>query len=309
MQRPAALLSARLPRLSQRFCCLLLTSALLLVIGMVLCGAVCSAVDGAVSFCPGIPDRLSRLRAAMRASGSRAGTDAWGRFVRFSATGAEWCLDFFSLHYRQYLPSLLRRSASLAAALPAAFTATVFGILAALFACGNYAEITRTVRDFLPPQLARELGGLLRTTLHTLTRLLRTYGILMAVTFAELALGFAALRLAGFRAGNILSLALLISLIDILPVLGTGTVLIPWGLFECLTGSAVYGGLLLGMSLLIGLVRNVLEPRLMAGQLALPPFFALAGVYIGGRLFGASGVIVLPLAMVILRSRRDERKT
>ena len=70
-----------------------------------------------------------------------------------------------------------------------------------------------------------------------------------------------------------------------------------------------YGGLLLGMSLLIGLVRNVLEPRLMAGQLALPPFFALAGVYIGGRLFGASGVIVLPLAMVILRSRRDERKT
>ena len=305
VQKPAALLSSRVPHLSRKVCCVLMTAALLLVIGMVVCGAVCSAVGSAMSFCPGIPDMLARTREWMRTSAAGAGQSAWGRFVGFVSVGAEWCLDFFSENYRQYLPSLLQRSTSLVSALPAAFTATVFGVMASLFACGEFDRIRRTVKEFLPDSMADTLSFVLRTTVHTLTALLKTYGTLMAITFGELALGFALLRLMGYDTGNILTNALVISLIDILPVLGTGTVLIPWGLFEMVTGQWTLGLLLLGMFAVIGTVRNFLEPRFIAEHLELPPFFTLAGVYIGGKLFGAAGILVMPLAMLLVKRLRE----
>ena len=109
----------------------------------------------------------------------------------------------------------------------------------------------------------------------------------------------------GYDTGNILTNALVISLIDILPVLGTGTVLIPWGLFEMVTGQWTLGLLLLGMFAVIGTVRNFLEPRFIAEHLELHPFFTLASVYIGRKLFGAAGILVMPLAMLLVKRLRE----
>ena len=55
------------------------------------------------------------------------------------------------------------------------------------------------------------------------------------------------------------------------------------------------------------IVRNLLEPRLIAGRLELHPFFTLAGVYVGGRLFGAAGIFIMPLAMMIFRQLHAQK--
>ena len=99
----------------------------------------------------------------------------------------------------------------------------------------------------------------------------------------------------------------MISIIDVLPVLGTGTVLIPWGIFEMLSGRTVSGIMLLVLFAVTEIVRNLLEPRLIAGRLELHPFFTLAGVYVGGRLFGAAGIFIMPLAMMIFRQLHAQK--
>lgn len=308
VQKPAALLASRIPRLSHQTCCRLLTAALLLCVIGLLSALICSLVGGAMSFCPGIPAHLTKARAFITEAAASGGEGSWGRFMGVISAGLEWCLDFLSENYQQYVPSVLARSSGWIRKLPSFLTAIFFGGLASLFACSEFDRICRTVRACVPDEIAETLSRLLHAVIHTITTLLRTYGVLMAITMGELAAGFALIRLMGYDTGNILATAIVIALIDILPILGTGTVLIPWGLFEILTGSVPLGLMLLGMFAVIGLVRNFLEPKFMARHLELPPFFTLAGVYIGGKLFGAVGIVLLPLLMLTAREYRSSAK-
>ncbi len=308
VQKPAALLSSRIPKLSRKLCCVILTSALIFASAAALCLIICSAVNGAVSLCPGIPAHLDSLRKFFsEASVNAKDASAWGKFTAFVASGANWCIDFFTENYRQYLPSVLGRSTRLVSGLPSLVAATVFAVMSALFACGEFGRIKASVKNWLSPQATAIVARLIKVSVSTVSALIKTYGTLMLITFAELVAGFGIMSLTGHGIGNIVTIALVISLIDILPVLGTGTILVPWGIFEIISGRFVSGMMLIVMYAIIETVRSLLEPKLIAGRLELHPFFTLAGVYIGGRLFGASGIFVMPLAMMIFREMRRQK--
>ena len=309
VQKPAAMLSERIPLLSPKCCRLLLTSAVILLLTAAVWFAFCSVMEGAMAFCPGIPGRIGELRKAVsEASRSAQGSSAWGKFTSFAASGAGRLMDFLSENYRDYLPSLLRRSTRLVSGLPSLLASSVFTLLSALFACGDYQGVKDAVRRLLPGKTARCLSRVTNAAAATLSILLRTYGVILLVTFAELAAGLGVIALTGHRVGNIVTVALVISLIDILPLLGTGTVLVPWGLFQLLSGEYVSGIMLLVLFSVIETVRSVLEPKLIAGRLRLHPFFTLAGVWIGGRLFGATGIFVMPFAMMTARTLLEGEK-
>ena len=310
VQKPARLLSERIPALSYRTCCVILTSAVIFGTVAVVYLAVCSIVNGDMSFCPGIPEHLNRIRQFVNeVSNGAKGAGTWGKFTAFVASGASHCMDFFSENYRDYLPSVLRRSTSLFSGLPSLLTAAVFTALSAFFGCGNYRGIKEGIRRFLPQEAAEKTSLIIQTSVATLTEMMKTYGLIMLITFSELLLGLGIMNLAGFGTGNIITVALVIALIDILPVLGTGTVLIPWALFEFISGRVVSGIMLLILFAVVETVRNLLEPKLIAGKLELHPFFSLAGVYIGGKLFGAAGIFIMPLAMMIFRQIYSQKNS
>ena len=92
----------------------------------------------------------------------------------------------------------------------------------------------------------------------------------------------------------------LIALLDALPVLGTGTVLIPWALLSFLRDSSGLGFGLLALYAVTAAARSVLEPHLVGRQLGLPPLATLMAFYIGYRLFGVPGMVLSPLAAVLV---------
>lgn len=92
--------------------------------------------------------------------------------------------------------------------------------------------------------------------------------------------------------------ALLISLVDALPVLGTGMVLVPWSLVSFIQGDSIRAVGLLGVYTAATLIRQVLEPRLVGRQLGLDPLVTLLAMYAGYRLFGLGGMILSPLFAV-----------
>ena len=85
---------------------------------------------------------------------------------------------------------------------------------------------------------------------------------------------------------------------DALPVLGTGTVLVPWSLVCLLQGDTVRGIGLLGVYAAASLTRSVLEPRFIGRQLGLDPLVTLLAMYAGYRLWGLAGMILAPLLAV-----------
>ena len=125
-------------------------------------------------------------------------------------------------------------------------------------------------------------------------KLLKGYAILMLMTFLELSAGFLILRVK-----YALLLSLLIAVIDILPVLGTGTVLIPWGIAEILFKNTGLGIGILVIYAVITVIRNFAEPKIIGRQIGINPLFTLLSMFIGIKLLGFAGVIIFPTALIV----------
>lgn len=100
-----------------------------------------------------------------------------------------------------------------------------------------------------------------------------------------------------------------IALVDAVPVLGTGTVLLPWGLICYLQGDKARAIGLLGIYIVISLTRSVLEPKLVGKQLGLDPLVTLFALYVGYKLWGIGGMIVSPLLAVTVVQLLPENRT
>lgn len=96
--------------------------------------------------------------------------------------------------------------------------------------------------------------------------------------------------------------AAVIAVVDAFPILGCGTVLLPWSLICFLQGQRARAMGLLGVYALVWLTRSVLEPKLLGKELGLDPLLTLLSIYAGLKLFGFLGMLLAPmLAMTVLR--------
>lgn len=126
---------------------------------------------------------------------------------------------------------------------------------------------------------------------------------LMGVTFAILAVGLLLLRIP-----YALLWALAISFVDAFPVLGTGTVLLPWALICLLQNDTARAIGLLGIYAVVSLLRSALEPKLVGRQLGLDPLVTLIALYAGYKLWGLGGMILAPLLSVTVLQLIPEKK-
>ena len=125
---------------------------------------------------------------------------------------------------------------------------------------------------------------------------------LSGVTLLILAAGFLLLRIP-----YALLWAVGVSLVDAFPVLGTGTVLLPWALICFLQGDSPRAIGLLGVYAVVSLVRSMLEPKLVGRQLGLDPLVTLIALYAGYKLWGLGGMIVAPMLTVTAMQLAPER--
>ena len=124
---------------------------------------------------------------------------------------------------------------------------------------------------------------------------LTAQGKLMGLTFALLTVGF---FLLGIK--NLLPVAALVTLVDAIPVLGTGTVLIPWSIVCLLQADRARGIGLLAIYGVVWLIRSVLEPKVLGKELGLDPLTTLFSVYAGFRLMGFVGMLIAPFAAMVV---------
>ena len=188
-------------------------------------------------------------------------------------------------------------AARLIAAVPRALIFSIVTILSAIYFCADYEHILRWIKAHLrgrPLDALREMYG---QTGRTLVRYGKAYAVLFLFTFAELLAGFVVLKIR-----YAFLLALFVAVIDILPVLGTGTVLIPWAVVLFIMGEARTAVGLLILYAVIALLRQILEPRIVGAGIGMPPLLALIAMYVGLRLFGFFGMLLLPIVAVVLKN-------
>lgn len=185
------------------------------------------------------------------------------------------------------------------------------GVLVCVVSCCFMTTDYRTLRDMILSQLSQKRqSAVIRTkqvTFSTLGKMGKAYSIILFVTFMEMLLGLSFLKLIHvYDSGYIFAIAFITAVVDIIPVLGTGTILIPWALWSLFTGDVGLGIGLLVVYAIISVIRQVIEPKLVASQLGLPPFVTIMAMYIGSQLFGFIGLFLLPITVMLLKVLNDE---
>jgi sporulation integral membrane protein YtvI len=196
---------------------------------------------------------------------------------------------------------------SAAKRVPTVIVGVVIAIIATIFTAADYQRIT----GFIKRQLPEEKRGALATAKHTVGssvgKLLKSYLTLMFITFIEMTVSLSLASLFHvYDGGYILAIAIIVAVVDILPVLGTGSVVVPWAIVSFATGNVGLGIWLLVTYAFITAMRQFLEPKRVADNLGLPPVLTLCAMYVGLQLFGFVGIFLMPMSIMLIKVLNDQ---
>lgn len=196
----------------------------------------------------------------------------------------------------------LTRLSGIAAAIPEVVIAAVFAMISSFFFTVDFESIMSFLRRLLPERTVKLLSELRGRGLAATGRYLRSYLLILLITFAELSLGFILLRVA-----KPFATALAIASFDILPVVGTGGIIVPWALASLIGGEYGFAAGLLLVWAIVTVVRNIIEPKIIGNQVGLHPLVTLVAMFAGTKLFGIAGLFLLPITLAVFAPVFKER--
>ena len=196
---------------------------------------------------------------------------------------------------------------SVVKSLPSTILSIVVAVVSCFFMASDYDKVKDLFLSFFSESKRKSLVKTKRTAIKAIAKLLKAYITIMAITFAEMFLGLFLLKLIGVYDGSYIAIISFVTcIIDIIPVLGTGTVLIPWAVYNLIFGNFGMGIGLLVIYAAITVIRQIVEPKLVANQAGLPAIVTIMAMFLGVRIFGALGIILLPFTVIILKLLYDE---
>lgn len=195
----------------------------------------------------------------------------------------------------------LSQATSVAKKIPFWLTTVAFAILCSVFISMDYSSVVQFLLNQLPPHLRPVLIRCKNFLTGTLFCILKAYLILLVITFLQLFVGFWLLKIE-----QALLWAAVLALLDFLPFIGTGLILVPWGLYHLIRGQTALGAGLLILYAILSVVHNLMEPKLVSSSIGLHPLVTLVAMYAGLRLFGFSGLLVAPILVLLLCFLQEE---
>ena len=183
-----------------------------------------------------------------------------------------------------------------ASSLPGIFIKILLMVISTFFIAGDYDKLVGFIFRQFSNSGKTLFVSIKEYIVGTLFVCIRSYIIIMSVTFIELSIGLSILKIE-----NSVLIAFLIAIFDILPVLGTGGVMIPWTVISLLQGNLPLGLGLLILYIIVTVIRNIIEPKIVGRQLGLHPVVTLISMFVGVQLFGAIGLFGFPITLSLLR--------
>lgn len=190
--------------------------------------------------------------------------------------------------------NVLRSLSEYIAGIPSAVIRIVIMIVSSFYMASDYDKIMNVVKKYMPEKMKKIVRDIKENGLNLLKVYVKSYFLLFLLTFAELTVGFLILGIP-----NAVIVAMVIAVFDILPVLGTGGVLLPWVAVMLVMGNYPLAFGLLLLYIVITIVRNMAEPKIVGKQIGLHPLVTLIAMFVGIGMCGLSGLFLFPIAIMI----------
>ena len=188
----------------------------------------------------------------------------------------------------------------IATAIPGLFIKLVLMIISSIFITMDYDRLTGFCLNQLSDHAKDVFFQIKEYVSGTLWVCIRSYALIISITFFELSIGLSLIKLE-----HAFVVAFIISIFDILPVLGTGGIMIPWTILTAIRGDYTMALSLLVIYLVITVIRNIIEPKIVGSQLGLHPVVTLCSMFAGAQLMGVVGLFGFPIGLSLLRYLND----
>ena len=187
---------------------------------------------------------------------------------------------------------------------PNMLLSVLIAVIASFYISVDYDKIILAAKKAIPEKYLPAITKIKSKGKTIFKSYLRAYAILFIITFGELFLGLTILK-----QKFAFLFAIIIAIVDILPLFGTGIVLVPWGIGAIILKNYYLGFGLLILYAIITIVRQVAEPHIIGESLGLHPLLSLFSVFAGLKLWGLFGAILAPIAAVLTKEFLFDKKS
>ena len=212
-------------------------------------------------------------------------------FGEYITTGAKNTLSAFLGRAAEYVSEFI---ASVVSGMPGFLLSLVVTVISGCYIAKDFESFKKNVGYALKESQLKKISVIKSIAVNNVLKMAKGYILLSLSAFLVLLSGF---LIIGVKNGA--KTALIIALVDFLPILGSGTVLVPWAIFELLKGNTALFIGLIGIFGAVTVARNVLEPKIMGKQVGLNPLLTLFSLFLGLKLFGIAGMFLLPLIVTV----------
>ncbi len=174
-------------------------------------------------------------------------------------------------------------------------------IVSSFFISIDYTVINDFFLSQLKPKTRERFTEIKDVFFKAVGRICVSYFMILLITFAELSAGLLLLKVK-----HALIISLVIAALDIFPVIGTGTILIPWSIIEMLNGNKPLALGIFVLFLIISVVRNIIEPKIIGKKSGIHPVATMIAMYVGLKIGGVVCAVVLPFVLIVLKELNDK---
>lgn len=207
-------------------------------------------------------------------------------------------LQMLSTWVRDTLSTILQ----VITALPEIFIYIGITLISTYFVCTDKLYILDQMEHHLPHIWLKRFMVKLRKVISSLGCYLKAQIILVGISLVITLVGLYIIKFIGMNVQYPLLAALAIGFVDALPILGSGTIIVPWAVISALNGDIKLAILLLVLLTIISIVRQFVEPKVVSKQIGIHPIFTLIAMYTGFKIIGILGLLIGPIILIILKN-------
>lgn len=175
-------------------------------------------------------------------------------------------------------------------------------ILSLYFICTDKIYMLDELEHHLPEKWMKKISKHLRNIIKNLGGYLKAQIKLVLISFVICVIGLYIFHFCRLSVGYPLLIALAIAFVDALPILGSGSIMIPWAIILGLNGNLALGICILTLWIIMTLTRQFIEPRIVSGNIGIHPIFTIISMYTGFKFLGIIGMFVGPIVLIILKN-------
>jgi len=203
---------------------------------------------------------------------------------------------------KNVLLNLLKGTINIISSVPNMITSSIITILAIIFICFDKEYIPNTIKSQIPTKWFEKIKQIINEMCSVSIKYIKAEAKLSFICFIWVLLSLSFINLIGIKVEYLLTMAVLIGFVDLLPLFGAGAVMFPWAAYQLMVGNIPVAISIIIVWIVWAVLKQIIEPKMVSEEMGMHPIFTLIGMYTGFKLIGVLGLILGPIILLIIKN-------